>query len=243
MDKTPKGPIISHELSSCEESKISKQIVICPVMQAIQSLYNNSTRLVSETKLGTSVKIVFNPEVLATLRGLFPSTRTYGFQIHASATISSSGAGVVQVASPASPAVVTYSEWAALAALFDECVLLRSTLGLTSAYNTTARAIPLHIAFDHVTSTAVGAGFGNVQRLAESRVINSLLMPGGSGRWRKSISIARTRLFALTSSPTSTTSDIGMNGQWDISGQDTTANSVVVAYADVENVVQFRNRA
>jgi len=244
MDKTPKGPIKLHVNSRrSDDSKLIKEIALCPIMSAIQSLYNNSTKLVSETKLGTSVKIVFNPEVLTTLRGLFPSTRSYMFQIHTSSTISSSGAGVVSVASPANPAVVTYSEWAALAALFDECRLVKSSLGLTSSAFAANKAIPLHIAFDHITSTAAGVGFGNVQRLAESVVINSLFMKGGSGRFRKKALIARTRLFATTTLPTSTTSDVGLNGQWDISGQDSTTNSVVVCYGDVENVVQFRNRA
>lgn len=233
----------SSRRATADESKVPSSVAVCPVTQAIAALNNNSTKVVSETKLGTTCKVVYNTEVLATLRGLFPSTKPYRFQIHTNSTVTSSGAGVVQVASPASPAVVTYLEWSALSALFDECRLLKSTLGITSASIQSNKAIPLWIAFDHITSTAVGVGFGNVQRLAESECVNSLWMTGGSGRFRKSCQIASNRLFALTSSTTSTTSDIGLNGQWDISGQDATAIGVIVVYADVMNVVEFRNRA
>jgi hypothetical protein len=222
---------------------LPSSVVLCPISNAIAALYNNSTKVVSESKLGSTSKIVFNTEVLATLRGLFPSTKTYRFQIHTTSAIVSSGVGLVQVANPANPAIATYSEWAALAALFDECKLISSTLGLTASGLTAAKPVPLWIGFDHITSTAVGVGFGNVQRLAESHAVHSVLMDAGSGRHRQHMKISPTRLFALTSTPISTTSDIGLNGQWDISGQDNTTFAVVVSYSDVENVVAFRNRA
>jgi hypothetical protein len=138
--------------------------------------------------------------------------------------------------------VSTYSEWAALAALFDECKLLHSRMGITSSALLT-KAIPLWIAFDHVTSTGSGIGFGNVQRLAGSRCVQSNNMDHGSARHVQSVRIAGNRLYATTALPTSTTADIGMNGQWDVSGQDSSAASTVAFYYDVENIVSFRNRA
>jgi hypothetical protein len=209
---------------------------------AISALQNNSTVLVSECKTGSTKTISYNADVLAMLRGMFPSDKSYRFQIHANATITSSGAGVVQNGSPASPNVATYSEWAALAALFDECKLVKSTLGVTSSGLLT-KPIPLWIAFDRVTSTGTGVGFGNVQRLAQSKAIQSNNMDRGSARHTQRVSISPLRLFATTLLPTSTSSDIGMNGQWDISGQDSTAISTIVCYLDIENVVVFRNRA
>jgi len=222
---------------------VPRSIPVCLIAKAILALMNTSVKSWDENKGVSSMTTEFDNDVLTTMRGMFPSNKTYRFQVHTNSTISSSGAGVVQVASPANPAVVTYAEWSALAALFDECKLIRSQLGLTSSSLVASKAIPLWIAFDHVTSTAVGTGFGNVQRLAGSKCINSLWMNGGGGRHIQSTSIAGTRLYASTASTTSTSSDIGLNGQWDISGQDNTTNSVVVAYGDVCNVISFRNRA
>jgi hypothetical protein len=227
-----------------EGKEILPSVKSCPIATALAALNNNSTKVVSETKLGTSTKVVFNTEVLATLRGLFPSNKTYRFQIHAYGTITSSAGGVIGTAVSSSPLVITYSEWAALSALFDECKLLTTKLGITSSALPANKAVPLWIAYDHVTSSGVAPGFGNVQRLAESKAINSLFMDGGSGRHMQSAHIAPSRLYAGTSAPiVSAGFDCGMNGQWDIVGQDTTGNSLPVGYYDIEHVVSFRNRA
>jgi hypothetical protein len=212
------------------------------VSMAVSALKNNSTTLISECKTGSLKTISYNADVLATLRGLFKSDKTYRFQIHANNTYSSSVGGVVQIGFAANPGVTTFSEWTALAALFDECKLQRSTLGITSSGLLT-KPIPLWIAFDHVTTTGSGVGFGNVQRLAGSQAVQSNNMNGGSARHVQSANISGIRAFGPTSVPTSTAVDVGMNGQWDISGQDSTAISTVVFYADMMNVVVFRNRA
>jgi len=218
-------------------------VLIDRVAVAVATLRNNSTVLVSETKSGSTKSISYNADVLAAMRGMFPSNKTYRFLIHANVTIGSTGAGVVQVAFTSNPSVLTYSEWSALSALFDECRLRSSQVGVTSAAIVANKAVPLFLAYDHVTSTGTGVGFGNVQRLAGSVVFNSLFMNGGSGRHTQSTKIASSRAYSPTATPTSTVVDSGMNGQWDLSGQDTTANSVTVGYADVSNVVEFRNRA
>jgi hypothetical protein len=239
LDKFPAGPL---PVSTTHRLSIPQVLAVCPIQTALLALHNNSTKVVSETKTGSITSIVFNQEVLTTLRGLFPSTKRYRFQIHANNTYSSSSGGVVQIANAASPTVSTYSEWAALSALFDECKLVSSRMGITSSGLLT-KPIPLWCAFDHVTSTGSGVGFGNVQRLAGSRAVQSNSMDRGSARHVQSVRIASSRLYATTAIPTSTSADIGMNGQWDISGQDSTVISTVVFYFDVENVVSFRNRA
>jgi hypothetical protein len=228
----------------------TKSLVVAPtrlvsddrVLMAISALNNNSTVLVSECKNGSTKTISYNADVLATLRGMFPSDKTYLFQIHTTGTLISSGAGVVATAYSASPSVATYSEWAALAALFDECKLVKSKLGVTSSALLT-KAIPLWIAFDRVNSSSAAPGFGNVQRLAQSKCIQSNAMNGGSARHMQSISISPLRVYAPTSAPSSSVVDLGCNGQWDIVGQDSTAISTIAAYIDIENVVRFRNRA
>jgi hypothetical protein len=228
----------------------SKSLVVAPtssvsdhrVLMAVAALKNNSTTLISECKTGSVKTISFNADVLATLRSLFPSDKTYRFQIHANNTYSSSVGGVVQIGFAANPGVTTFSEWTALAALFDECKLQRSKLGITSSGLLT-KPIPLWIAFDHITTTGSGVGFGNVQRLAGSSAVQSNNMNGGSARHTQSASVSPSRAFGPTSIPISTSVDVGLNGQWDISGQDSTAVSTVVFYADMMNVVVFRNRA
>jgi hypothetical protein len=224
-------------------SSIPPFVVESRVAQALASLHANSTKVVSETKNGMSTQIIFNPEVLATLRGMFPASRTYAFQIHAYGLLQSTGAGVIQLAYAVNPGVLSYSEWSALSALFDECRLKRTTVGLTSASLPANKAVPLWISFDHTTSTGVGIGYGNVQRLARSRCINSLYMEGGGGRHLQTTSVNPMRAWSPTATPTSTIVDTGLNGQWDVSAQDTTGNNLPVAYYDLENVVSFRNRA
>jgi hypothetical protein len=228
----------------------TKSLVVAPsrsvsddrVLIAVAALKNNSTTLISECKTGSLKTISYNADVLAVMRSLFKSDKTYRFQLHANNTFSSSGGGVVQIGFASNPGVTTFSEWTALAALFDECKLQRSTLGITSSGLLT-KPIPLWIAYDHSTSTGSGVGFGNVQRLAESKAVQSNNMNGGSARHVQSANISGTRVYGPTSGPTSAAVDVGLNGQWDISGQDSTAVSTVVFYADISNIVSFRNRA
>jgi hypothetical protein len=218
------------------------------IAQALRSLMNNSVTTVLETKTGSSKAISFNLEVLAVMRGLFRSDLGYRFQVHQSGTASTTAVGVLAVSVPINNTTgPTIAEWAALAALFDEVKAVKTRLGITSAYSTlppvTTKNIPYAIAFDHVNSSASAPGFGNVQRLAESKFVNATWMDAGSGRHIQTARISPTRLFGITSAPTSTSSDIGLNGEWYVVGQDTGNNSNLQFYFDVESVFLFRNRA
>jgi hypothetical protein len=183
---------------------------------------------------------------LAAFRGLFRSDKGYKFQVHQNGTMTSSGAGVLAVSVPTNNTTgPTISEWAALAALFDECKLMHTQLGITTGFGPGTSAIPVAccIAFDHANSSSSAPGFGNVQRLAESRFVALQYLDGGSGRHVQSARVSRSRLFGLTAAPTSTSSDVGMNGEWYVSSQDTTTVSTKLGWFDVESVVLFRNRA
>jgi hypothetical protein len=235
----------------------TKSLVVAPtrlsvhdtqVVKAVAALMNNSTVLVSESKSGSTKTISFNVDVLTTLRGLFPSNMTYLFQVHQNGTVASTSGGVVATSVPINNTTgPTISEWAALAALFDECKAIKTTLGFTG---TTLGApwpsnatIPLWIAFDHINSSSSAPGFGNVQRLAQSRCISNSQGDRGSGRHRQTAKIASSRAFAATAATTSTNIDVGLNGEWYLVGQNSTAVSSSVGNFDVCTVISFRNRA
>lgn len=204
-----------------------------------------SARVVTtETKGALSeVRFSYPPELLNALKGAFRAGRCYSFQLTASSTQAASGGGVV--GGFLSWEAAAYSEWSALSALFDECRLRSSRLTWSTSFGPTSTAIVCQIAlapnFRLLGSTQT---FTPVARLAES-VEFTIDRPGryGESTLRKSCRVPRGRLWAYTSSPTSSTLDCGLNGQWSFASNIVTTPSINIAFTVMKNVVQFRCRA
>jgi len=215
---------------------------MCPVDQAVTVLQNNAIRTISESK-GVSA-ITYPPELVGTMRGMFPAGRSYAFQIHGSATLQATGGGVISFAFPFSPLVSSFSEWTALAALFDEVRLIRSKMTWTSGLTNASTTIPTQVcvAPDLIANTAVTPSFTAVQRLAESREIGlgPFMEHGMNAHFAVRIP---GRIYATTAAPATTSPPAGCVGAWVWASAVVTTASAYYGFISVRNVVKLRMRA
>jgi hypothetical protein len=212
----------------------------CPIRKAIDLI--NATRYESVESDGSvqNRSFVYDKDMITMAKSLFSPGKKYSFQLHATNTISAAvTTGIVAFSFALNPGVTSFSEWTALSALFDECRAARSKFQFVS-YGT---AIPVFLGFDQVTTTGVAPGYANVQRLSGSKYFNAGYCVGGSGHEPHSASIVTERNYSTTTTPISTTIDVGMNGQWDFVGQATITPSAMVGWAALTVDVNFRCRA
>jgi len=212
----------------------------------VNALQNNSKLVTTEVKGSLQdVRVTYPPELVAAMRGLFPSGKIYDFGIHVSQTLATIAGGVFVQSTNWSPAITTYSEWAALAALFDEVKLRSSHLEITSAFGPTSTAIIFQIVVaPDPDSTATT--FTTAQRLAESEVIHCYNMAGlGSpGRFRKSYHVRQDRPWAQTGTPAGASgTPAGCFGQWVYCSNIVGTASTNYIFVTVQNVVRLRIRA
>lgn len=139
----------SHEemkYASAPSSSLSLALCAQPaedrVFHAIQSLMN--TRKVAEA----SATPQFDPSVLMTLRGMFNSDQKYQFRMSKVSTLTN-GTAVLQV--NVATDLTVYQEGAALAALFDECRLVRTRWELVLLTHTTQ--FGFMIAYEPIVTT------------------------------------------------------------------------------------------
>jgi len=200
--------------------------------------------ITTETKGALAeVRFSYPPELLQALRGMFGAGRVYSFQLTASSTQAASGGGVIS--GYFSWDSGNYSEWSALSALFDECRLRSSRLLWSTSYGPTSSAIIVQIALaPNFRLSGTSQTFTPVIRLAESTEF-TIDKPGryGESTLRKSVRMPRGRLWAFTTSTTSSTLDCGLNGQWSFASNIVTTPSINIAFLVQKNVVQFRCRA
>ncbi len=214
---------------------------------AVTALELNAIRKMTESKTGMVTEVTYPPEILRVARGLFPAGRTYDFQLHASGTIASTAGGVVNTRISWDPSVVSYTEWSALAALFDEVVFMGSQIDITSAYGPTSTAIVVQyqIAPDRDGISGASPSYTTVQRLAESEPFHSYTMAGKPGVFTKVHRMPYgTRPYATTAVPGGASgSPAGALGQFSIASNIVTTPSINVLFWSLKTLLRFRNRA
>jgi hypothetical protein len=227
--------------------------VECPVKslttgltQAILALENNRIPSVETKGSFTTVSFTYPPELLRGMRGLFPATKNYDFMIHSSATVASTSGGVINGLFAWNPSVGSYSEWSALAALFDEVRLLSSHLTWTTAFGPTSSAIVTQVSLapDFDSNGSAPSGFTAVSRLAESVEFSvaSNLNSTGSSTLKKLVHVPR-RPYARTAVAGTSDPPSGCLGQWSWASAIVTTPSINYAFLVVRNIVRLRNRA
>jgi len=240
--KKGSGPISKPEFS------LSLQLV-----DAVNALENNKIVRMVEYKDphdGKSVHtkdVLYPPELLKGMRGMFPASKIYSFEIHASNVLATVGGGVFTNGDSMSwnPGTVTYGEWSALAALFDEVVLQKATVYINSAFGPTSSAIVFQavIAPDLDNSSGSTPAYATVQRLSESEYLHPYEMGVKPGIFIK-VHKVKNRPYALTSAPTGASgTPSGLLGGWKIASNIVGTPSINYMFAAMKNVVRLRNRA
>jgi len=230
--------------SKREEQPISKSPSF-GVSQAICALLNSQIVSTTEEKGSiTAVRYTYPPSLLTAFRGLFSAQSGYKFMLHSSSTQASIGGGVFLGYLAWTPSA--FSEWSALSALFDECKLLSSHVTWTTAFGPTSTAIicQVSLAPDFITNGSSPSGFTAVDRLAGSTEF-AVHTPGagGASTLRRRAVVPKSRVYASTASPTSSTVDCGCNGQWSFASNIVTTASINIAFVVLRNVIRFRCRA
>jgi len=229
----------------------------CPVHRAVTAL-RNSAAVESKGFFGAAGKSsgadlvkgaictpqIFAPEIVAALRGMFNSRRTYDFQIHTAFTLTTSAAGAMLDISPISPASTSYYEWAALAALFDEVKAVSSTVEICafSSVGSVGALLPLALvlAVDEQNINTAVSSYTAVQRLAGSRTFCLPYGDAGSGRHVHSHVFA-SRAWANTATPATQSPIGGMVGSWSMANGNPGSNSS--NYGLFNQIVRVRLRA
>jgi len=232
------------EEKGAERSSPSRSISTS-LVDAVRALQQNAVLTSTELKGKVpQVVVTYPPELLSAMRGLFKASRTYDFEIHVSVSLATIAGGVFNTSVSWNPAAVTFSEWSALAALFDEVTLRRCQMDLTSAFGPTSTGIIFQVAVaaDHDASSGATPTFTTVQRLAESELIHPYLLGNHPGYFRK---LAHPRRpYALTGTPGGAAgTPSGCLGQWDFASNIVGTATINYMFLAMKNVVRLRNRA
>lgn len=220
------------------------------LQDAVSALHNNETKCINEvkTKNGILMDIVvsYPTELVAAMRGLFGAGREYDFQIHYITTQTSDGGGGLLGSITINPAVTSFSEWTALAALFDEVKAKSSKiefLTLNDSATTGGALADMVMAFDEqAIASSAPASVLSVFRLAGARTWVMDKGVGGSGR--QTISRTMTsRSWCSTVTPATASPIGGMAGRWSFGNSGLFAVSTAVATVYLTVVARFRNRA
>jgi hypothetical protein len=179
------------------------------------------------------------------MRGLFRAGKTYDFLLHANGTIATAAITGTFTGNSAnwSPAVTSFSEWTALAALFDEVVLRSSHFAVTSAFGPTSTSIIIQVVIAPDIDTVNPSTFTPIQRIAESEVFHCYNMSTTPGRFTK-VHRIRGRPYATTAIPAGASgTPSGCLGQWVFAQNIAGTPSINYFFYTMENVVRLRNRA
>jgi len=246
---------VSSVLSKTHDEKKSSSVPRTPKLDelrvALCGLRNNETRVTTEVKLangkvGSETKVVYAPELLAAFKSMFPSTRTYDFQLHSSFTVSTSAGGAALDVSPISPLATTYGEWSPLSVLFDEVMGVSSTVQYVSILALNggggATSVPLCLAFDEQNINAAPTSYTQVYRLAQSKCFQAQLCDHGSGTHVQKHRFA-SRDWAGTATPAIQSPPAGMVGAWMLANGAVFPASTQVALFNQTVVARFRCRA
>jgi len=188
----------------------------------------------------------FPPELVTMGRALFPAGREYKFEIHSSTIIGTNGAGAMNGNIDWNPGVTSYSEWTALAALFNEVCLESTMLEITSALTPASALICPMVVIAPSPSATGGTTFAICQRLAESKMFHPYLMgsSGSVGRLVRKYKITRgSRPFATTATPAPAGPPSGCFGYWAYATDSAGTISSSYLHTAQKSVIILRNRA
>jgi len=183
--------------------------------------------------------------VLAVARGLFAPGAVHKFDLQATGTISSTGAGALFATLSFDPATSSYLEWSTLALLFDEVKAYRTSLTLvTASPNSTGTNImvPIVISVDQQNISASYTSANAILRLPGSDIISSNLMTSGSGRYERRDRLIP-HLWATTQVPSVHSPLSGCAGVYAIGGFVTATVSVAYFSYFMNVKMMFRARA
>lgn len=226
-----------------DREEISAAVTVRPIRTAIDMLMNNQLPRIRCASAGPPVGPEFAPAALAMARSLFPAGKPYVFEMHYSVTLASTGGGVCQFIVSWDPSVSSFSEWAALSALFDECVYRHSDLEVTSAFGPTSTAIvnQFAVAPDR-ENTGAALSYTLVQRLAESKVLHCY--NGGVSKIFQHTIPRGSRPWARTSVPGGAAgTPAGLLGAWCLSSNIVGTVSINYLFAALRVKVALRSRA
>jgi hypothetical protein len=217
--------------------------------RALCALENTKTLLSTEVKTPTGnvieTSVAYNQDVLAVMRGLFGASKEYRFQMHFVSALSTTAGGALLGTLSLSPSVSSYAEWTALAGLFDEVKMYRSSVTFLStnapASATTAFEMPMTIAPNHVNLSTAPASTLAVVRLAESNSFNSTLCVKPYVQHAKYSDDER--LWCLTGTPWSQSPLGGCIGTWDYGNHSVGGGSTQYFSVIVRAFVKLRCRA
>jgi hypothetical protein len=219
-----------------------------PLERALSLL--NATAFIDEKKVQ-----MFDQDVLRAMRGLFPAGKVYSFDMFASTSVGTGSATYIATTLSISPAVVSYSEWSALSALFDEVRLVRSALaflplvgsngqnmGSGSSGQLAISAIICGVNHDNISTSP--ATYAAVGRLAKSaHVIRCVGDTTGAVtftcRPMRGLGWARVVTPAVQDPPA------GVLGSFDLASDPSTPLSMTSVYYKntLRTTLAFRNRA
>jgi len=221
-------------------------VPLCPIRRALFSI--GKTAFTDEK--GTPV---LDLEVVAAMRGMFPPGKEYMFDMVANTTVGASVTGAILQAIPVSPAIVSYSEYPALAGLFDEIRLVRSQLefiplvgsngsNLNGPGGAVLPTLALACGVDYTALTAAPGAYLSVLRLPASAQI-ARTSDDLTGKRVFTLSPPISLPFARTATPAVQDPPAGCLGAFMIAGSGTgyTANAVYYAVT-LRTVVVLRNR-
>jgi hypothetical protein len=216
---------------------------------ALDALRNNETRVTMEAKGvgGKTVmetKVSYPPDLLKAMKGLFPASRSYDFEMHYPSTQTSSAAGSLLGSIALDPGATSWAEWSTLSALFDEVVGVSSRISFLSTYAAAGlTTIPMVLAFDEIqTGSTAPSSITAIIRLAESCTFVMSLGTAGSGKFTKSRKLT-SREWCSTAYPSAVQPLGGLAGRWDFGNSAVFPNSTSIAFVDLRAHARFRNRA
>ena len=198
-----------------------------PLTTAIAMVQNTSM----EVKDATGVRSITNLEAVKTARTMLRG-RTFKFVLTVQNALSSTAAGAFLVTIPISPAVISYNEWPAISALFDEVrqlgnhVFLRPNVGATGSLLTAAAGASvinqdIWAGFDCININTAPAGMQAVVRLEGSKPI-ARTTDDRSGAVHLVYATPPDLPYASTATPAVQSPPSGMVGSWSF------ANSVAL---------------
>jgi hypothetical protein len=125
---------------------------------------------------------VFDADVLGAMRGMFAASKQYKFDLFANTSVGTGSSADILTTLSISPAVVSYSEWSLLAALFDEVKLVRAMLefipmvgsdgqSFTTSTSTKVMLSAMVCGANHDNISTLPASYAAVGRLAKSTTV------------------------------------------------------------------------
>jgi hypothetical protein len=207
-----------------------------------------------DSKSSSSTAIIREPSFLRTARSLFSINKEYRFRMHSSSIsqITSSGGGTLLGTIPVNAADTSYSDFSALALLFDELRLSRVRIRIMpligSNFNenvgTSATIISPNIlmAFSPMNRNTIPGGAPIVYRQSTVFSFNPSLGNGIRSTLVKSFSPEKGRLWCTTGSVYVQSPAAGMLGSFDYCADISASASVGYFSYILEADVDFRVR-